>query len=127
MKDQYNDLYAIQTIPPALNTASVTGSGVDLKGYESATVVVNVGDYTSYKHVCALYESDDDSTYTDVDDADILGTEPTISGVDNTQYQFGYIGEKRYVKLNTTGTGSGTGVYFGAVVVRGKKRHNAGQ
>ena len=112
----------LPTINPAQKTTSVTGSGVDLKGYEGATIFVPVGLYTSYKHVCALYESDDDSTYTAVDDSDIIGTQPTISGASNIMYQFGYIGKKRYIKLNTTGSGSGTGILFGAFIVRGMAR-----
>lgn len=128
MKDQYNELFPIPTIHPAAQTTSVTGSGVDLQGYDGATIVVNVGAYTSYKHVCALYECDTAAgTYTDVAAGDILGTEPTISGVSNTKYSFGYKGNSRFIKLNTTGTGSGSGVIFGALVVRGKKRHNTGQ
>lgn len=128
MKDQYNELYGIPTIHPGAKTTSVTGSGVDLQGYDGATILVNVGTYTDSKHICALYEcATAAGTYTDVADADILGSEPTISGISNTKYQFGYIGTKRFVKLNTTGSGASTGVLFGAMVVRGLKRHDTGQ
>ena len=128
MRDLYNELYALPTIPPAAQTTSITGSGVDLKGYDGAMIEVSVGTYTSYKHVCALYECDTAAgTYTDVDDGDIVGTEPTVSGASNINYKFGYSGTKRFIKLNTTGSGSGSGVVFGANIVRGLKRHNAGQ
>jgi hypothetical protein len=128
MKDQYNVLHGIPTIHPAAQTTSITGSGVDLLHYQGATIFVPVGAYTSYKHVCALYEcATAAGSYTDVADADILGTEPTISGVSNTLYTFGYKGGKRFVKLNTTGTGSGSGVIFGALIVRGLKRLETGQ
>jgi hypothetical protein len=124
MKDQYNLLNAIPTINLGTKTTSVTGSGVDLQGYQGATILVPVGAYTSYKHVCALQECDSAAgSYSDVAAADILGTEPTISGVSNTCYQFGYRGSKRFIRLDTTGTGSGSGVVFGALVVRGLKGH----
>lgn len=122
----HDQLYPIPTIHPGAKTTSVTGSGVDLLGYQGAEILVPVGAYTSYKHVCALQESDDDSTYSAVDSGDIQGTQPTISGVSNTVYHFGYIGTKRYIRLDTTGSGSGSGVIFGAVVIRGFKRHNTG-
>lgn len=128
MRDLYNELHPLMTIPPKAQTTSVTGSGVDLKDYDGAMIDVAVGAYTSYKHVCALYECDTAAgTYTDVAAADIIGSEPTISGASNLHYRFGYKGTKRFIKLNTTGTGSGTGVLFGATVIRGLKRHETGQ
>jgi len=127
MQDLHNSLHGLPTINVGAKTTSITGSGVDLQGYQGAKILVPVGVYTSYKHVCALLECDTaDGTYTDVDDADIIGTEPTVSGASNILYSFGYKGQKRFIRLDTTATGSGTGVLMGAIVVRGLKRHEAG-
>lgn len=128
MNDLHNNLYGIPTIQPAAQTGAVTGSGVDLKGYDGAEVVVHVGVRTDSTFVANLQESDDNSTYTDVASGDMIGSEPTISGYSNKVYQLGYKGTKRYIRLNTSfvAGGESTGAVFGAVVIRGLKRHNTG-
>jgi hypothetical protein len=78
-KDLYNILNAKFSIPPAAKTAAVTGSGVDLAGYEGATIFGLAGNWTDGSFPFALQESDDNSTYTAVADKDIVGDQPTIS------------------------------------------------
>lgn len=125
--DQRNEQFPAQTINPTAHTATITGSGVDLKGYQGATVHIGVGTWTDGKWVCTLQESDDDVTYAAVDSGDIIGTMPTISGRSNVAYDpIGYKGIKRYIRVLGTGTGAATGALFGAIIVRGFKRHNAG-
>jgi hypothetical protein len=107
-----------ESVRPQVATALVNGQGVDLQGADSATVVVSIGAITGAggDATVTLEESDDNSTFSDVADADILGTEPTLAA--NTAYQFGYIGSKRYVRA-VFGLGTETNVAVAALVCKG--------
>jgi hypothetical protein len=112
------------SINPAAKTAAVTGSGVDLAGYEGTDIFVHVGAWSDGSFPLALMESADNVTYTAVAASDIIGSQPTISGVSNNAYQYGYKGNKRYLRVDTgyaQGAGS-TGAIFGALIVRGFSR-----
>jgi len=117
-RDINANLDANESIRPAVMTADTDGQGVDLRGADSAIVVVTVGAITGAAGdaTVTLEESDDNSTFTDVADADILGTEPTLAA--NTAYQFGYRGTSRYVRATFT-VGGETNVAASAMVVRG--------
>ena len=55
-----------------------------------------------------------------VADADLLGSEPTLlEATDNEVKTFGYVGSKRYLRVDTT---AGTGIGW-AVIVKGTPRH----
>lgn len=124
-EDLYHDLKARQSVNSIIKTAAITGSGVDLQGYEGATVVINVGTRTDSNFPIVLKESTDNTTYSAVADADILGTQPTISGMSNAIYQFGYKGTKRYIRVDSTfkAGGASAGASISAIIVRGFKRH----
>jgi hypothetical protein len=124
-KDLYNILDGKIAVAPAAKTAAVTGSGVDLAGYEGATIFVPVGARTDSSFQMVLQESDDASTYTAVAAADIIGSQPLVSGASNYPYQFGYIGTKRYIRPTFTfkAGGASAGVIMGVLIVRGFKRH----
>ena len=119
-RDMNSNLGAITSLAPAVRTADADGAGVDLLGCDSATIIVNVGAVTGTVNATSavvLEESDDNSVFTDVADADILGTEPT-SYAAATAYQFGYIGSKRYVRA-THVKGGENNATTSAVVVKG--------
>ena len=142
MKDLSNNISPVVSIINAVKTAAGNGTGVDLQGYESATVLVDVGaegDTLSgsvYFEV-SLEHSDDNSTYTDCAQADIIdGTiaaggiflklDGTTGGDPDTAggiFRVGYVGGKRYVRvvLAKTGTHS-NGTPLGAMVVKGHAR-----
>ena len=128
MKDSYNELYPFQSLPPAVRTVSANGAQADLKGFQKATVVVSVGEYTDGTHALTVEESAaSGSGFTTVVAGDLLGTLPTISqaGDDNQDYKIGYIGTKRYLRAVVTVTGGpSTGCALGASIVRGYKHHN---
>lgn len=91
------------TIECAADYAS--GDTLDIQGYESATVVLNVKATTSV----ALQESDDDSTYTDVDnDFIIVGDGAGVATGNDVLYAatgtgvIGYVGKKRYIQATVT-------------------------
>lgn len=118
-RDMNSNLDVNESIRPQVATGAVDGQGVDLRGADSATIGVSIGAITGTAGDAAvtLEESDDGTTYTDVADADIIGSEPTALAA-NTAYQFGYIGEKRYVRA-TFALGGETNVAVAAMITRG--------
>jgi len=139
MRDFLSNVAISQLIDPANTTADVDGSSIDLLGYGSALIVVSVGetgdtlDADNYIEL-ELEESDNDSTFTDVDDADLRdavdgtndGTFALINAADedDSVYFCQYTGSKRYVRpvINVTGTHS-TGTPIGAIGIRGLPKY----
>ena len=143
MYDLSNSINPAISLPAAVRSAAANGTGVDLAGYESATIIVDVGaegDTLSgsvYFEV-SLEHSDDDSTYTDCTQSDIVdGTiasggiflklDGTAGGDPDTTgliYRVGYVGGKQYVRVVLAKTGTHTnGTPLGAMVVRANARH----
>lgn len=120
-RDLENALSAVHSIDPKAHTADVNGDSADLLGYDSAAAVINVGTWTDGTHTFEVQESDDDSTFTAVADADLSESEPVVDGADDDQttYMIGYTGEKRYIRVVATVTGATTGAEYGAVILRG--------
>ena len=138
MKDLSNNISPAVSLAAATRTAAANGTGVDLQGYESATVLVDVGAEgdtlsSSVYFEVSLEESDDDSTYTDVAQAGIVDGTISSGGIflklDGTAngnpdsaggiFRVGYVGNSRYIRvvLAKTGTHS-NGTPLGAMVVR---------
>ncbi|MCV0371081.1 hypothetical protein [Filomicrobium sp.] len=120
MKDTKSALNFAQTLAPAAQNASANGTGVDLRGYNSALAVVNVGAWTDGTHTPKLQESDDNATWDDVEAADLLGSFTAIgsAGEQNQEYKVGYKGNKRYVRGVMTVAGATTGAIYGMSIVR---------
>jgi hypothetical protein len=122
LRDIASNLDPVVAIAPAANrTATTTGSTVDLRGYNSAMAVVHYGVITDGTWTASLEESDDDSTYTAVAAADLIGAFTTAgSATDLTTQKVGYRGDARYIRVVVTETtASSTGALFSAVVVKG--------
>ena len=144
MKDMSNTIATAVSVKNAVYTAASNGTGVDLQGYESATVLVDVGAEgdtlsSSVHFEISLEESDDDSTYTDVAQASIIDGTIASGGIflkldgtaggnpDSTGgiFRVGYVGNKRYIRVVIAKTGThSTGTPIGAMVVRGSARHS---
>lgn len=119
-----NNVSLAQSLAPAIRTASANGTGVDLQGYEGALIVINTGTITDGTHAIDIQESDDNSTFTSVAAADLIGTEPSIGAADdNKDYKIGYIGAKRYIRVAVTVSGATSGGAYSTAVVRGFPRH----
>jgi hypothetical protein len=142
MQDLSNNIELGNSIINGVKTAAANGTGIDLQGFEEATAVVSVGaegDVLSgsvYFEV-SLEHSDDDSTYTDCVQADIVngtiaaggiwlkldgstGGDPDTAG---GQWQVGYVGGKRYVRLVLAKTGTHTnGTPISGLVVKSRPR-----
>jgi hypothetical protein len=135
MRDLEARLNAVASLTAANRTADANGTGVDLQGYDGALIVAVIGAEGdtlsgSVKIEIEVEESDDDSTYTDVANADLLGNVTgTNTGTvcvidDNTEapavHKVAYVGNKRYIRAVDNRTGTHTvGTPTAAVVVRG--------
>lgn len=123
--DQKTKFNHAASLFPAARTATANGTGVDLQGFDAATVCITTGVITDGTHTISLQESDDNSTFTNVVAADLLGTAPAIATTDdNVVFRFGYIGNKRYVRVVTTVASATTGGIYDAVVIRGRAHIN---
>lgn len=122
--DIANDVTVIQSIAPAAVTSDTDGSSADLANYNAAVVVIDVGTWTDGTHTFEVQESDDDSTWSAVADADLDGTEPVVdaSGDSNAVHLIGYHGIARYLRVSVTTSGTTNGALYGASIVRGKAR-----
>jgi len=142
MQDLSNNIGLGNSIINGVKTAAANGTGIDLQGFEEATAVVSVGaegDTLSgsvYFEV-SLEHSDDDSTYTDCVQADIVngtiaaggiwlkldGTTDGDPGTAGGQWQVGYVGGKRYVRLVLAKTGThSTGTPISGLIVKSRPR-----
>ena len=124
MKDIYHDLLPEHSIyPAALGAAAKTGDAIiDLQGFEGAVVICYTGQITADMTFQLMHG--DDAALADaaaVPDADLVGTEPTLveDTEDDTVKSFGYVGNKRYLRVDTT---TGTGI-AGAIIAKTNPRH----
>jgi len=140
MRDLKNNIGVVQSLVPAVRTADANGDAVDLQGFESATVVIDMGAEGitlsgTDKIEIELEHSDDNSTWTDVTSSnDVIGATPDSGGKIATFdangeipaiSAVGYIGGKRYIRAvaNFSGT-HGTGTPLSVSVIKGHYRHN---
>lgn len=134
MHDLHSHVSVKSLIAPAVLAADNTPVAVDLLGFDAAEIILSIaaGGITfsgTNKIEFVLTHSDDDSTYTNVTDADMLGVSGISSGIIKSltaahasanAYRFGYKGNKRYLKLLADFSGThGTGTGIAATVVRG--------
>jgi len=117
MRDLKNVIDFANSLAPAARTATGTGTGVDLQGYNGAVVFFHVGTITDGTHTPKLQESADNSTFTDVAAADLEGTLAALAT--SVNQEAGYKGTKRYVRAVSTVSGATTGGVYAASIVRG--------
>lgn len=136
MKDLHNNIEVVQAIAPEALDDDNTPAAINLAGYEAAALAIHVGVggitfTTTNKIEFKLTHSDDDSTYTavDVDDVDGLSSvgtggivlSLTAAHAAATVTQFGYVGNKQYLKLLADFSGThGTATPLSAVVIKGR-------
>ena len=142
MQDLTHNIVVSNSIINAVKTAAANGTGVDLKGFEEATAIVDVGAEGdtlsgSVYFELSLEHSDDDSTYTDCVQADVINGTIAAGGIwlkldgttggdpDTTggNWQIGYVGGKRYLRLVLAKTGTHTnGTPISGVIVKSRPR-----
>lgn len=118
--DLYNNLTIEATVAPAAHTTNVTGAAVDLQGYHGAMIQAVVGTITDGTHSLTVQESDDGSTWSDVDAADLQDSFDDLAT--DTNQKVGYLGTKRYLRVNAAVTGATSGGEYAVVVVKGMPR-----
>ena len=125
MQDLHSTIFIQKVLGPVVATADNTPAALDRQGYDAVEIVLDIGiggitfDSTN-KIEFKVTHSDDDVTYTNVTDADMLGVTGITSGIIKSltsahaaaaAYRFGYRGNKRYLKIlhdfsGTHGTGT---------------------
>ena len=129
----------VSALPPAVYAADITPVAIDLRDFQSATLLlqVGIGGITfsgTNKIEFVLTHSDDDTTYTAVTDDDLVKDGLTAATVTNgiirslisahaaaTLQKVGYVGGKRYLKLLPDFSGThGTGTPIAATIVRSR-------
>tara|TARA_R110002020_G_scaffold253923_12_gene467588 strand:+ start:2205 stop:2648 length:444 start_codon:yes stop_codon:yes gene_type:complete len=141
MKDLANNVNVTQSIVPIVLAADANGASADLQGYESATIILDVGIEgitlsTTNKIEFILQDSADNSTFAAVTSA----TSVTNTAVDSSGIFFtadgnadipavsviGYVGGARYVRVVADFSGThGTGTPVGATIVASHPRDSA--
>jgi hypothetical protein len=99
MRDLKSNIKPVQSLIPATRTAAANGTGVDLAGFNAASVVFSNGAIggTTPSFTFEVQESDDNAAFTAVADKDLRGVEPVITTA-NQVSQVSYIGYKRYIR-----------------------------
>lgn len=121
-RDLVNNVDVVESLAPASRTATANGTGVDLRDFNSATVIIELGAAggTSPSFTFEVQESDDDSTYTAVADADLLGDDEPVATEAAAPVKIGYSGTKRYLRVAITAvSGTSPTLLCAASVVRG--------
>src|SRR5262249_10572474 len=125
-KQLSSSISVVEALAPAARTATATGVGVDLAGYESATVVIHAGDWTDGEHTWAIQDSADNDTFEAADAAHVVGDYPPGSGGggDAQVSTLAYVGDARYIRvLNSVSGSPSTGLVSSALVIKGHARH----
>lgn len=130
----YNHTSTQNTVPPSgPRTAGVTGTTVDRileqsngvhQWFKVAMAVVITGTITDGTHSFTLQHSDDGSTWSDVPAKDLQGADLSLgSGDSDASFEQGYVGHKRYLRLNSAVSGATTGGEYGASILLDEPDH----
>ncbi|KPA99967.1 hypothetical protein [Ahrensia marina] len=120
MRDIANNIGTVQAVAPAVLSATNTSDALDLKGFQSACLVINTGAIAGSGDFTAKLQESDTTTsgdFTDVVSEHLIGELPATLEADSVVKQ-GYIGHKRYLRVVTT-KNSGTSIAASAVLIKG--------
>lgn len=141
MRDLVNAIACANSVAPQIIAgANLTGVGVDLAGFGSATVVLVLGDIDELgaspvgaaKIDLRLQHSDDNASWSDVAESDVVGASgvtAVVNGVvattsdDAAPLDVGYLGDRRYLRAILQPSGLANGGPAGALVIKGHPRH----
>lgn len=143
MQDLSNNIGISNSIINAVKTTGANGSTVDLQGFENATAVVTVGAEgdtlaANLYFTVALQHSDDNSAWSNTTQTDIVNGTIAADGIflkldgttggnpDTTggEWQVGYVGGKRYVRLVLAKSGThSTGTAMSGVIIKSTPRN----
>ena len=101
-----SQIFAERSLESTARTAAATGATIDSVNFQSLTFLIDVTSVSTETTV-KIQHSDDNANWEDIkrDDAvfydDGIYYDPVFPDtVANQQFQWGYIGKKRYVRLN---------------------------
>jgi len=120
MRDISQKIGVVQAVAPAVLSATTTSDPIDLRGFESAAIVVNTGAIAGEGDFTAKVQESDTTTggdFTDVAPDDLIGAFPASLAA-NAAAKVGYIGHKRHVRVVLSKNG-GTSIAASALVVKG--------
>lgn len=135
MHDLHSHISVDTLIGNATLGADNTPAAVDLQGFDAAEILlaIGIGGITfsgTNKIEFVLTHSDDNSSYSNVTDADMIGVSGISNGIIKTlnsahaaaaHYRYGYKGNKRYLKLLADFGGThGSGTPIAAAVIKGQ-------
>ena len=133
MRDINSDLKAVQLLGAQDITASTYTKYIDLQGFESAEIIVNIGAATplsgSNYMTPTLKEAASAPTasgsYSTVATADQVGAFTAVDAQDEdeTTQQVGYVGSSRYLAVQVVETGTVTAFNVSVDVILGTPRH----
>ena len=129
-QDLYNHMEQASAFDFAVISSDTTTTGniIDTTGFNSITFLLAASAYTDGAYAMTLTEGDDSglSDGATVESKFIIGDASTISvGAANTPKRLGYVGKKRYVRLNIVSTATTTGATLGATVIKGHAKEVA--
>lgn len=120
LKDAANDMKVVASITPAnRDNASVNGASADTSGFRRALVIVHVG-ATDIASTVELEDSDDDSSFADVDVISVASTEVTIGATDDGEvfvWDVDVDKIRRYLRVQHTAGDGTVGTLLGASIV----------
>ena len=99
------------------NGEDVAGTAIDRQGSDGLEIIFQVGAYTDGSVTPLIEESDNNSDYTAVADADLTNTEASAALTAAGVSSIGYVGFKRYVRA-TAVTAAGSTLSVGATYVK---------
>jgi hypothetical protein len=118
MRDLYSNIGVVEVLAPAVQTATVATTGVDVEGFEGLVFNIETGALVgSAEFSVTLNDSPDNSTWTAVDSSLYDSNAPAILAAD-TSYKVGYRGWQRYVQAVLT-LASGTSLVIGVTAIKG--------
>jgi len=118
VKDSHSDVKIAQAVVPAVKTAAGDGTTVDIRGYSSLLFVANTGAIASDGDFGLVVQDSANGTDWSAVSADkLLGAFPATLEANKT-YAVGYVGGKRYARVNVTKAG-GTSIAAGVVAILG--------
>jgi hypothetical protein len=118
-KDLHNDISITTAIAltAVADGEDVAGVSIDRQGSDGLEFIFQVGAYTDGSVTPLIEESDDDSDYTAVADADLTNTEASAALTAAGVSKIGYVGSKRYVKA-TAVTAAASTLSVGATAIK---------
>ena len=118
-RDLYNNVQAAEAFGAAVSSDTTTsGPAVDMRGFRSAMFVLHAVLYTDGTYTPNLQDSDDGSTWADVAGTYLAGSEAAVDA-DGAVSKVGYVGKKRYARLQVVSTSTSSGATLSGIALLG--------